>query len=162
MRKMLFLVLSSLLLFSQCRKEETTDVVFLGFSQIPAGLNVINTYNFIVPNVEGGVPQEGLLEASPTFARLTSEGGNLNLDFIREVTLNAWRPADSSFVEIAYNLNTVINGSRRIDLIPSIADLSEFVIQDRFTLLLKIQCRSIPVNSTDLRIDFGVRTFRDQ
>lgn len=162
MKKMLFLVLASLFLFSQCQKEESTDVVFLGLTQIPAGLNVINTYNFIVPNVEGGVPEAGLLEAAPTFARLTSEGGNFNLDFIREVTLNAWRPSDSSFVEIAYNLNTPLNGSRRIDLIPSIADLSEFVTQERFSLLLKIQCRSIPTNSTDLRIDFGVRAFRDE
>lgn len=154
--------LSLLLLFSQCRKADSTDVVFLGLTQIPAGLNVINTYNFIVPNVEGGVPEQGLIEASPTFANLTSEGGNFNLDFIREVTLNAWRPADSSFVEIAYQLNTPINGSRRIELIPSIADLSEFVVQDRFFLLLKIQCRSIPTNSTDLRIDFGVRAFREE
>jgi len=140
-------------IFSTCQKENNTEVPFVSLVQIPSGLNVLLTHNFIIHDVNG-TAFENIISAMPSRASIRDDDGLTNLDIIQHAYLEILT-SDSTYVEIAYHENTPLTNQTFLDLFPSIADVSEFITQDTFDIRLRLVFRAIPSNSIDLRIDYG-------
>ncbi|MCP4443504.1 MAG: hypothetical protein GY810_31760 [Aureispira sp.] len=143
-----------------CRKENRKEIPFVSYVDIhPAGLDLVHTHHFVLRDIPG-VPYEKILEAQPAYVRFSLIYGENDLDFLRDVTVDA--VTDTSRQEMGYHEFIPITNSRELELNPSIVDLREHVTQEYFDIMLNLEFRSVPVAETRLRIDFGVLAKMDE
>lgn len=161
-RKSVFMKQLSLLLlfafapgffFCACREESRTEIPFVAYVDIPPGLGTILTYNFELKGIKG-TSISNIIDAQPVAIRITAEVGELNMNMIRRAILNI--ESDSTILELGYVEEAPQNNSSTLDIFPSIAEVSPYIMADRFDMLLKLGFRYPTAEPTTLRIDFLV------
>ena len=154
MHKLAFILLGAIcLFFSACDKGPGVEIPFQVFVIIPAVLNTGLSHHFPVLNLPG--IGDNLSDAQPARITLTVEYGEANLDFIDQAFFRTSH--NSTFQEMAYQMDMPFAAYSTVDLFPSILDMSDHITQDRFDMQLKLIFRSIPVTETRIRIDFSVQ-----
>lgn len=143
-----------------CRKKHVREIPFTTYVDIPAGLNVMLTHHFPIPNVFGMPNETMIIAARPSYIRLTAIQGQFNLDFIQHAYLDVVR--DSSRAEMGYLLNAPLQHASYIDLFPSIVEMRDDIVATDFDLELKLVLRDITTDITRLRVDFNMQVTDDE
>lgn len=138
---------------SSCRRDNRTEIPFVAFVEVPPGLGTILTYNFEIEDVIG-TNITNISEAQAARLQITSVDGELSLDIIRRAIVNI--KDDSTVMEVAFREDVPQAGLSTLELIPSIGDVTPYITQNDFNLVLKLDFRFPTTQITTLRLDFTV------
>lgn len=158
------LLVSSVLLFSSCGSTEDAlfDIELQADFVVPAGLNNIETHFFIlrdVPtqiqsylNINNAMPEDiGRILANR--ARITGQFSNIDFRIIERVSVWAISSSDSGLRREAFFLDFVpSNQEGDLQLLSSISNVREIVLEDTFDLEIQITFRNISAAILESRI----------
>ncbi len=164
MQRLLYL-LPFLLLLSNCQKEP--DYLFkMEYEQdfeIAAGLNTFVVWyfemRFIPSNADdfftafgADINEAGII--NPGRARLSTIFSDVDYDFIEDISVRIYQDDPDEDKEIFYRDNLPFNTGRDIDLFPTLVDVSEFVLEERFNVRVRMVFRQNPPQFVDSRLTF--------
>ena len=161
-----FLVLS----FSGCgTREALFDVNAKAEIDIELGMNLIETHNFVKPSIRIplqatitnlGFKNEDIAETLPFSAIVKPRfGDNINLDFIHAINIYIIDPEQLKRREIFY-LDFIQAGTKtEIELLPTLVDITDLLINDLAIVEISIELRQFPPSSFDLCMDMQFSGF---
>ena len=174
MNKILFLLLSLLVLVS-CNNEEElfemtyeTDVVFsAGISQFEIhfqdmfGINTMSEALLVANNRT----TEEVMSIVPKEAQLINIQSSQSLDFIQDISIrifdgDAFNPTDiSNITEVFFRENVPQDQRTFINLLPSLPDVKDRLFEERFNISVRSQLRVPPPSTIEarLRVTFAVQ-----
>lgn len=160
----LILILAIPLFFSACKGEG------LGFTmtyqrdfEIPAGLGVFDTHVFELNGIPtnkaaflstNDAQESDITGIIPRKAELSINFADVDFIFVQEVIVEIFNRNDLTGKEIFYRENIPQNTGFRIDLIPSLPEISEFLMEDEFNVRVEMRLRDISPQFIDTRFDF--------
>lgn len=170
MRALFFLSIVVLLL-SGCGKDTPQGAFELAYSrdiEIPAGIPPFGTTVFPINDIGtnldnalalNGFSREDVTSIRPKFVRLSALGqGDYN--FIQRVFLEI-ETLNLSAIEIAFLEFVPNNPGPTLDLIPGLTEVSTYLDENFFNLILKIQPDQSPTNFITTRLDVRFEVFID-
>jgi len=158
----LFLALP--LLFSACRGEG------LGFTmtyqqdfEIQAGLGVFDTHVFLITDIPTNMDaflinnDADVNDITGIIAReaeLSVNFANIDFAFIREVVVEIYSDDDIQGKEIFFREDVPLNTGIRLQLLPSLPDVHEFLMDDDFNIRIELKLRDFSPTFIETRFDF--------
>lgn len=152
------------MIFSTCKGDG------LGFTmtyqrdfEIPAGLGVFDTHVFelngIPTNMEAmlstnGANRSDITEIIPREAALSINFADVDLIFVREIIVEIFSRDNIQGKEVFYREEIPQNTGIRVDLIPSLPNIQEFLENDEFSVRVEMRLRDISPQFIDARFDF--------
>jgi hypothetical protein len=123
---------------------------------IPGGLNTIETHVFVIRNVPSffksslanhGATEEQIVSISAARAKLIGSFGQIDYDFIEEISVRAISKTDPTLnKEMYYQDRIQFNHSGDLELFASISELIEILTDEIFDMEIRIRMRqSSPV-----------------
>lgn len=170
MKKSLFLIVVIAILGLNCRKAEGEFLFEMSFPNqdifIPAGLNTIESYFFPINQIEtnidfflnnNNVAIEEITAINPRFARITALNGNIDFDFVEEISIRICDTDEPNCaLEIFYLNNIPFGTTDQIDLLPSLANTKRFLEKEDFKIeVVLLRLRDISPFTIDARVDFS-------
>ena len=152
----LFLPLAILLVLGLggCKREKfDSQMPFMAYVDIPAGMGTVMTYNFPITIGGTGI---AMSRAKPLNIRLFIELGEPNFNFVYQAFMEVVK--DGVRQEIGYNLNHEPDGRASMTLLPNEMDALDIISQDNFNVVLKLRMRYPTTQASRLRAEltFGV------
>lgn len=133
---------------------------------IPAGLNTIETYTFLIQDVPTllesykttyNVSDEEIVSILPSRGRINQIFSNINYDFIQTVSIWMVSNLDPDVRYELYYLDFVpLNTGDELKLLSGISNLKELMNEASYNLEIKLRFRTFPPNQTDNLITFGL------
>lgn len=152
-------------------KRAAFEMRYLMEIEIPAGLNVFTFHQFPVQKEPSGInffleqaklEAEDIVAINTSFGRLTTLLGDEDLSMIDEIVIDLFRSDDNRLnYEAAYTFQIPIRRLSRIDLVPSITNLKEVLMEDQFDLVMHVRFRGIPPRSFTVVLEMGFEAFRE-
>lgn len=152
------------ILFSNCKGEG------LGFTmtyqrdfEIAAGLGVFDTHVFELNGIPtnkaaflstNDAQESDITGIIPRKAELSINFADVDFIFVQEVIVEIFNRDNLQGKEIFYRENIPQNTGFRIDLIPSLPEISEFLMDDEFNIRVEMRLRDISPQFIDTRLDF--------
>ena len=173
--KYLSLLLFAALCLTSCNDFEdeifeldyTVDIAYeAGISQFQ--IHSIDTYDIQTMIQERlaatGRTAEEVQKILPKSAQLTNTRTGVSLDFIRNLTLEVFEGSvftdiKENEIEIFFRDNVPQDRSTQIDIIPSLPDVKEHLLQEKFNFTISTEFRVPPPNTVEarLRLRFSVQ-----
>ncbi len=153
------------LFFTDCNNDENVqgfEMTYFRSFEIFAGLNTFETHVFQLPNfnveLESYLTQNGLTrtdvkEVIPKAFRITNLTGNITFEDLQRVRLFITKTDGTLEREIAFFEPIPANIGYQIDLVPTLAEVTEIMDSGDFHLELKLNYRSIPSQTVDARMN---------
>lgn len=158
----LFLTLP--ILFSACKGDG------LGFTmtyeqdfEIQAGLGVFDTHVFLLEDIPTNMAaflstndanESDITAIIPREAELSINFANIDFAFVREVVVEIYSDENVQGKEIFYREDVRLNTGIRIDLIPSLPDVQEFLMADDFNIRVELKLREFSPSFIETRFNF--------
>lgn len=169
MHRILFLF-SLVLLFSNCGKDEPVlfTMPYQEVFEIPAGLNTIDNHHFVISSIvtnktnlfdANNVTDEDVVTINPEACRLTSVL-NGEYGFLFNVSVRMYTDDPDAYKEIFYRDNIPMNTGGQLDLIPTLVNVRDFLVEETVTVevvLIRPRVPSPEFIETIVRMDFAVR-----
>lgn len=157
MIKRLFFAILAILSLTTCKSnKDRTEIPFVAYIEIPAGLNSFLTYHFPARVATLGQVPANVIDAKPARMRAFLESGEGSFNFVRRAYMDAM--TDNGRIEMGYNLDVLLTGASSLDLYPSEANLKDHISQDSFNIEFKIDLRSNTTLTSRVRIEFTLQT----
>ncbi len=168
-----FCVFSILSLLCGC---STRDALFEVNAQmdfrVDLGLSILETLNVVKGNVaipleltvqSTGISSSDITEVLPFEAFLKPRfEDNVNLDFINSVNVYIIDPVELRRKELFY-LDFVKFGQKsEIELIPTLIDISNYVVNDKAIIEVSLEFRQFPPKSFDMRVQMRFAGFSSE
>ena len=131
--------------------------------EIGAGLGVFDTHVFELNGISSnreiflanqGVNESDITDIIPLEAELSLNFADVQLAFIQEVVVEIFNRDDPIGREIFFRENVPMNTGIRLNLLPSLPDVREFVLQDEFSIRVEMRLRNITPQFLETRFDF--------
>jgi len=131
--------------------------------EIPAGLGVFDTHVFELNGIQSnkaafltanGVLEEDITEIIPQNAQLSVNFANVEFLFVREVIVEIFTRDEIRGREIFFREEIPQNTGIRINLIPSLPDVKDLILQDEFNIRIEMKLRDISPQFIETRFDF--------
>ena len=131
--------------------------------EIPAGLGVFDTHVFVLNGIQSnkaafltanGVLEEDITEIIPQNAQLSVNFANVEFLFVREVIVEIFTRDEIRGREIFFREEIPQNTGIRINLIPSLPDVKDLILQDEFNIRIEMKLRDISPQFIETRFDF--------
>ena len=131
--------------------------------EIPAGLGVFDTHVFELNAIQSnkaafltanGVLEEDITEIIPQNAQLSVNFANVEFLFVREVIVEIFTRDEIRGREIFFREEIPQNTGIRINLIPSLPDVKDLILQDEFNIRIEMKLRDISPQFIETRFDF--------
>ncbi len=159
--------LSVLLFTSSCNKdnEGLFNVPFQVDFTIPAGLNTFDTHYLIINDIpstvanlinQNGIDKESIQSINPKEAIISSIFGNQTYDLFREISVEIFPSGgdpDRGF-EAFYRDPVPANAGDDLGLIGTLINAKDILIEDRFSLRIRMEMRYIPQQFVESRLNF--------
>jgi len=169
MHKFLYLF-SLIFLLSNCKDEEPVlfTMAYQESFEIPAGLPTIDNHHFVLTNIAtnkaslfsgNNVTDEDIVTINPESCRLTSVL-NSEYGFLFNVSVRMYTDNPSAYKEIFYRDNVPTNTGGQLDLIPTLVNVRDFLVEETFTVEVVLERPRIPSPEfidTVIRMEFAVR-----
>lgn len=169
-KNIIFLVLS-LLVFTNCNREELftnyTDIVYRQYFDLPAGIGVFDVHHFYMPGIpskyaesllNANIKKEDVTKVLTTQGSISGLFGDVNLEFVDRVSIRAFADGDpTNYIEIAYRDPSPINPGNAIGLIPSLASSQEFFSAETVNLDIVIYLRATTTENVQMQLDLTMR-----
>ncbi|MEM1122418.1 MAG: hypothetical protein AAGJ18_18375 [Bacteroidota bacterium] len=152
------------ILFSNCKGEG------LGFTmtyqrdfEIPAGLGVFDTHVFELNGIPtnkaaflstNDAQESDITGIIPRRAELSINFADVDFVFVQEVIVEIFNRNNLRGKEIFFREDIPLNVGFRLDLVPSLPDISEFLMEDEFNVRVELRLRDISPQFIDTRFDF--------
>lgn len=165
-RGLLFAVI--LILFSSCEDKETPlfKMNFESEFAIQAGLNTIETHYIIIQDVSSliesykatfNVTDEEISSILPSRATMSQIFSNYPYDYIDKISFWAVSNIDPTLRKEMFYMDFVpLNQDDELQMISSISNLKDIMLEGSFDLEVKLNFRSFPINQTDNIITFSL------
>jgi len=125
-------------------------------------MSIIKTHNFVKANVSIpvntsinnlGLNEEDVSEILPFSAFLRPKfGDEINLDFIHAVNIYIIDPVELKRRELFYMDFVRLGEKTEIELLPTLIDITDFVVNDQAIIETSIELRQFPPSSFDMRV----------
>jgi hypothetical protein len=150
-------------LFSGCGSRQSLfDVSAKTEFRVELGLSIIESHYFVKDNVAVplsvtmnniGLKKDDVAEIVPLTATLRPKfSDEINLDFIQAVNIYIINQNDLRKKEIFY-MDFVQGGTKtEIQLLPTLIDITDLVINDKAIIEIKIELRQFPPSSFDMSL----------
>lgn len=166
-------VLLMVLLFCGCSTREALfEVNAQTDFRIDLGLSIIETHNFVKSNVSipidltvqtTGISTADVSEVLPFEAFIKPKfEDNVNLDFINSVNVYIIDPVELRRREIFYLDFVRLGQKTEIELIPTLIDISNYVVNDKAIIEVSLEFRQFPPESFDLRAQMRFAGFSNE
>jgi hypothetical protein len=128
---------------------------------IPAGLNTIETYTFILKDIPtnyqillqtNNLSDAAVNSINPGNIRLTDELGQLDFSNIERISLLASTAEFKNEKEIGYLEFVPLNSTNQLQLFPTLVDAKDLFSSNTFNLRLKIKLRGFLSASANIRM----------
>lgn len=166
--KKYFLLLISILLFTQCKKDKSDfELTYNANFEISAGLPPFPFQNvdITIPNfnVEQRLAAEGFTADDITTATTRALqfdiiNSTADFSFLQEAIMEI-RADGLPQIEIGYLDFVPNNQGASLDLIPSLPDVQEYLTQNSFTVIFKMAPRFSPAQFSDVRLYLSFDVF---
>lgn len=163
----LVLLLILPLFFSACRKEGAGFTMnYRADFEIGAGLGVFDIHGFRFENIPSNINtylRDNSLEIgdiqtiTPRRGQLSINFADVEFAFVREVIVEIYTDDDPVGREIFYREQIPTNTGIRIDLVPSLPDVIDYVSQEDFNIRVEMRFRDISPQFIETRFDFEFR-----
>lgn len=129
--------------------------------EIPAGLNTfdVQTIEFEVPTnkdnflTANGLEEADIIRIKPKEARLTINTLDGDLYFIEQVILEMFTRNNSTGKEIFFRENVPLNTGGSIDIIPSLPEVTELLLEENVFVRVELRLRDISPTFLDTRLE---------
>jgi hypothetical protein len=168
-----FFLLALTSIFYSCgTRDALFDVNAKTEIRIELGMNVVETHNFVkgsvgIPNNATisnlGLKAEDVSEILPLKAILKPKfGDEINLDFIHAVNIYIIDPVLLKRREIFY-MDFIRGGEKtEIELLPTLVNVSDLVVNDRAIIEVSIELRQFPPSSFDMCVQMQFSGFASE
>ena len=165
MSRILMLLAFVSLFFSNCNEDEIVqgfEMTYVRDFEIFAGLNTFETHVFQLTNFDAelesfltlnGLTRADVKEIVPRAFRITNTTGNITFEDLQRVRLFITKTDGTLEREIAFFEPVPVNIGYQIDLVPTLAEVTEIIDSGDFHLELKLNYRTIPPQTIDARIN---------
>jgi hypothetical protein len=143
------------------------DMLYLENFIIPVGISQFEVHHFQFENVSSRYQQyldqhkktnaeiTGIVTGK---AAITGIFGDADLDFIDQVSIRVYDPADpNDYVEIAYRYPVPLDPGNNLPIIPSLADAKRFLSQSRFSIDVVIWLRKPTTQESEVRLNLEMK-----
>lgn len=169
MHRILFLFLATIL-FSNCGKDETIlfSMPYQDSFEIPAGLNTIDNHYFVLENIPtnktslfnaNNVTDEDIVTINPESCRLTAVF-NSEYGFLFDVSVRMYTDDPLDYKEIFYRENIPENTGSQLDLIPTLVNVRDFMMEETFNVeivLIRPRVPSPEFIDTIVKFEFAAK-----
>lgn len=171
--KILTLLLILSLFFTNCNNDENVqgfEMTYFRDFEIFAGLNTFETHVFQLPNFDAelesnlnlnGLTRADVKEIIPKAFRITNTTGNITFEDLQRIRLFITKTDGTLEREIAFFEPVPISVGYQIDLVPTLAEVTEIIDSGDFHLELKLNYRTIPPQTVDARINLVFQAITD-
>ncbi len=154
----------------QCRKNQPDGIPISYISNltIPAGLNVIDTHIFELPEEQ---PRLGVFlpetdtsriaSITASVIRIRNLQSNADLSYIRRAVVRISAEGLPER-EVAFREEVPFNTGLDLDLIPSLSELRPYFLKDRFRLIVRLNFRNISPETMTLQLESGFQVYVDE
>ncbi len=155
------------LLFSNCNSDDNVQGFEMNYFrdfEIFAGLNTFETHVFQLTNFNAelesfltlnGLTRENVKEIIPKSFRITNTTGNITFEDLQRIRLFITKTDGTLEREIAFFEPVPLSVGYQVDLVPTLAEVTEIIDSGDFHLELKLNYRTIPPQTIDARINFA-------
>jgi hypothetical protein len=153
-----------------CKKNEGPgpgyDLLFRHFFEVPVGINVFQVHHFYLENVptkyfetlaSAGRDTTEIEKILTIEGTLAGQFSDVDLRFIRSVSVRAYTDSPNDFLEIAYNDPAPVNPGNRMPLYASLADSKAFFARETINLDVAIQINRVTEDNYPLQMDLTLR-----
>lgn len=166
--KWIFLV--SILIMVSCKKDNRTELFeinhFVDFN-IQPGLNTFDTHFFVVSPftsvfearlAASGRTRDEVISIEAKDATLSSIFGDVNLDYIHQISVYIFDPFDPSDNSEFFYLEPVpFKNATSWRLFPGLADISDWIDTEYFGIEIRLTFRQVTPSFTQMRLEFDLR-----
>lgn len=150
--------------FLSCTKMDDQFLFRLEYDQIlqiPAGLNTIETYTFILKDIPtnyqillqtNNLSDAAVNSINPGSIRLTDELSQLDFSRFEKVSLLASNSEFKNEKEIGYQEAIPLTSSNQLQLFPTLVDAKDLFSGTTFNLRLKVKLRGFLSSSSNVRL----------
>ena len=153
------------ILFSNCGDDEIIQfrMEYRQDFEISAGLNPFEVWYFEINNVDSNaadyfstfdVQQSDVTAINPGSAQMSLIAASNDYDFIEDISVRMYLEDPAVYKEIFFRDNLPNDNSRVLDLIPTLVDVQDWIVEDSYNILVRIQFRQAPPEFFDNRLDF--------
>ena len=148
-----------------CNREPDSlfDMPYEFTIEIPAGLNTFETHYFDKSGIRthaedllnaNNVQDNDITAVQAKTCRLISTFADVDLDFIREISLRVYEDDPSAYHEIFFRDNVPLDTEDFIDLIPALPNVKEFLLDDSYNVSIRMEFRLPPPTFVTMRLDY--------
>lgn len=163
-------ILLGLVVISACNKDKRTELFELNHRvdfTITPGLNTFDTHFFAISPLtsiyRGKLDASGLtdndvvsIEAKDAF--LSSTFGDINLEFIRRISIYIFDPFDPTHrIEFFYLDPTPFRNETTWRLFPGITDITEWIDAEYFGIEIRLDFREVSPSLIPMKLEFDIR-----
>lgn len=134
--------------------------------EIGAGLGVFDVHGFKFENIptnintylrDNSVEMSDIQSITPRRAQLSINFADIEFAFVREVIVEVYTDEDVIGREVFYREQIPTNTGIRLDLVPSLPDVLDYLTQEDFNIRVEMKFRDISPQFIETRIDFEFR-----
>ncbi|MEO5582579.1 MAG: hypothetical protein ABIR66_07790 [Saprospiraceae bacterium] len=156
----------------QCTKTDEEVLFKMEYDQyiaVPAGLNTIETYSFILKDLATNyktllgtfnVSDSTIKSIKPGSIRLVDELNQLDFSKIEKISLLVSKPNFQTELEIGYLETVPLTSTNVLQLFPTLVNAKDILSGTTFNLKLKVKLRNFLTSSTNIRLRFTLNTFQ--
>lgn len=170
-RRLFIFLTTTLLLFSQCEKED--NFIFRGQFEsrfvIPGGLNTLLTHYIILENVytdfsrlsnNAGLNVEDIKSIQASYGRMLTLQGGQDLDFIQDISITAISRKDRKLKkEMYYSEFVPFVVDEEIKMQSGTAELKEILSEDYINIEIRLNIRNFVPNTIEATLDMSYIVF---
>jgi len=162
MKKLLFLSLLPILLFACGDNFTGFDMSYRVDFEIPAGLNTFDTHVFETYNIPtnktsfltaNSVEEQDITRITPREARLSINFSEEDFYFVQEIIIEMFTVDDQTGKEVFFREVIPLNTGASIDIIPSLPEVTEFLLSERFSIRTEMRLRDISPTFIEARLE---------
>lgn len=156
----------------QCTKTDQEVVFKMEYDQyiaVPAGLNTIETYSFIIKDLATNyktllgtfnVSDSTIKSIKPGSIRLADELNQLDFSKVEKISMLVSKPNFQNELEIGYLETVPLNSTNVLQLFPTLVNAKDILSGTTFNLKLKVKLRNFLTSNTNIRLRFTMNTFQ--
>lgn len=155
------------LLITNCNKDEggLFDVPLQVEFSIPAGLSTFETHYLIIEDIpstvanlidQNGLSPKDITSINPKAATISSVFGNQTYDLFRNVSVEIFKAGSDPTrgLEAFYRDPVPQNAGDDLSLIGTLINAKDYLLEDRFSLRIRMEMRYIPQQFVESRLNF--------
>ncbi len=162
MKNLLFLILLPILIVACGDKRTGFDMSYRVDFEIPAGLNTFDTHVFETYNIPSNkisfltansLEEQDITRITPREARLSINFSEEDFYFVQEVVIEMFTGDNITGKEVFFRDVIPLNTGNDIAIIPSLPEVTEFLLDDQFSIRTEMRFRDISPTFIDARLE---------